>query len=768
VSLSNFDPELVQDFLTESGELLEQLDQDLVQLEGSPADPELLNRVFRALHTIKGSASFLALTNLVSIAHAAESALNAARNRTITVDRSAMDLLLAAVDVVKRQFVDLREARPLTEPDAALVARLTALGEGRSPAAHAPTDATPPAGQPAPAETPAAPSARPLVLPPNKMDLLEFLVADLDQSLEQAEKHLASLTDEARRAEAGNALADLAESMGKTVEFFECAPMLRLVSCLGRLGHEAGEQSVASALEPARRVLETLRDQSRALSQRQLLTGPVDAICTPIEQLGLDTMIGDDAPAPATTPNASNTSDAPGTPAGQATAPEGGASEPSASGPGAPAQAGDSAAPANAAAKDAGAPREGAAHAPVEQTIRVEVGRLETLLNLVGELVLQKNRVSALSRQLLAQNLGSQEYREQVTQVSGNLDRVTSDLQLAVMRTRMQPLEKLFGKYPRLVRDLARKLNKQITLEVEGGETEVDKSVIEELGDPLVHLMRNAADHGIETPAQRAAAGKPEQGVIGLKASNSGGHVEIIIRDDGKGLDPKLLGRKAVEKGVITQAQLEQLNDKECMRLIFAPGFSTAEKISDVSGRGVGMDVVKTNIEKIKGTIDLSSEPGKGTTVTIKIPLTVAIMNAMMVAAGKEIYAVPLSSIVEIVKPEPAQLGTVNQHPVMRLRESVLPLLQAGELFAQRESDREDAPFAVVLQQGESRIGLLVSRLIGQQEIVIKPLDDGLDRGGPVSGATVRDDGGVSLIVDVPRVFQIAQSPARRQPGPRP
>ncbi|MFN5956560.1 MAG: chemotaxis protein CheA, partial [Planctomyces sp.] len=386
-------------------------------------------------------------------------------------------------------------------------------------------------------------------------------------------------------------------------------------------------------------------------------------------------------------------------------------------------------------------------------------------LNLVGELVLQKNRVNAMSRHIQAMNLGSQEFREQAGEVSGGLDRVTSDLQLAVMKTRMQPLDKIFGKYPRLIRDLAAKLGKKINLVIEGGETEVDKSVIEQLGDPLIHLMRNSCDHGLESPADRAAAGKSEVGTIRLSASNAGGHVEIRIADDGRGLNTKRISQKAIEKGLYTQAQIDQMSEQELCRIIFLPGFSTAEKISDVSGRGVGMDVVRSNIEKVKGTIDLINDPGKGCTVLIKIPLTVAIMSAMMVGVGPETYAVPLSSIVEIVRPEKDQLASINQSPVMRLRDTVLPLLQAAELFSLPASKRDDAPFAVVLSLSERRVGLMVSRLIGQQEVVIKPLDEELSRtgaGGPVSGATVRDDGGVSLIVDVPRLFELAEAEPRR------
>ena len=742
----NFDPELMQDFLTESGELLEQLDQDLVQLEATPEDPGLLNQVFRALHTIKGSASFLALTNLVHIAHAAESALNAARNRVIVVDKPAMDRLLQAVDVIKRQFEDIHAGRELTEAEPALVEALTKLGEGQSADAatgHGPASAPPPA------PTSGNADEQPLNLPANKMDLLPFLVADLESTLDEVDRLLAKLGEEAQRPAAGHALEDLAESLTKTVEFFECAPMLRLVACLGKLGHEAAEASVAGVLPPAREVLDTLRVQAKGLAANKLIGRSIDGCCAPLEQLGhTGEPAAPSAPAPATP--AATPAPAPASVPPIASV---AAAEPSA--------AASASKPAEKPTEKAGPAASGASAG--EQTIRVEVSRLESLLNLVGELVIQKNRTAALARELVARNLGDQDYREHVTQAASGLDRVTGDLQVAVMKTRMQPLDKLFGKYPRLVRDLASKLGKQINLVIEGGETEVDKSVIEELSDPLIHLIRNSCDHGIETPEVRRAAGKPDAGALTLRASNSGGHVELLIIDDGKGLHPEKIAAKAVEKGVVSRQQVEQMSDQDKIRLIFAPGFSTAEKISDVSGRGVGMDVVKTNIEKIKGTIDLLSEPGKGCTVAIKIPLTVAIMNAMMVGVGNEVYAVPLSSVIEIVKPEDDQLATIRQQAVMRLRDTVLPLQEGADLFRQPESARQKSQYAVVLQSAEHRVGLLVSRLIGQQEIVIKPLDERLDRGGPVSGATVRDDGGVSLIVDVPRVFRIAEE--RRHTG---
>jgi two-component system, chemotaxis family, sensor kinase CheA len=764
-----FEPELLQDFLTESGELLEQLDKDLVRLEATPTDLELVNQVFRALHTIKGSASFLALTNLVKIAHAAETALNAARNRVFVIDRGAMDLLLSTVDVVKRQFENLRAGEEMVAAEQGLVDGLIGLAEGRKVAAAvgagvvsagAKSEQDSQTGVQQVQGNVAARSGgqtggadRDISFPPGKAELVEFLVADVEATLTQVEGQLARLIDDAQRVHAAGQVSELSDALLRSVDFFQVEPMIRLAETLKRVGSKGGTLNHESAdltIKPTLAVASTLREIAQGLNKGRLLSRPVEAIVESVEA-ALEGRISSAVSASHEVVEAE---------AGHGVIVEQRMVQ------GSNGEAGEGAKHASAAGASGGATTGaastgGGGHgsvSPGDQTIRVEVKRLEALLNLVGELVLQKNRMGAIGRQIIAEHHATQEFREVVTQANSALDRVTSDLQVAVMKTRMQPLEKLFGKYPRLIRDLARKLNKNINLVIEGGETEVDKSVIEELGDPLVHLMRNSCDHGIEMPGDRAGTGKPEMGTIKLSASHQGSHVEILIIDDGKGIHPGFISKKAIEKGVVTEAQVAAMSDREKMGLIFAPGFSTAEKISDVSGRGVGMDVVKTNIEKLKGTIEIESVVGQGTTMRIKIPLTVAIMTAMMVGVGAEIYAVPLTSITEIVKPDSAEVSTIRGHKVMRLRDTVLPLIDGTGVFTLPGENRPECPFAVVLAAGEKRVGLMVSRLIGQQEIVIKPLDQAVDHKGPISGATVRDDGGVSLIVDVGKLFAMADS----------
>lgn len=762
----NFDPEILQDFMTESGELLEQLESDLVELERGPGDLELINRVFRALHTIKGSASFLSLTNLVKIAHAAEGALNTARNRVITVDRAMMDLLLQAVDLLKLQFTQLAAGHDLTAPADRLVHGLTLLAEGKRPG-PAPAPQPPPsqssAAQASPAQAlqaPPAPSAAegtPLELTGNRDDLLEFFVSDLDQTIEQLAHHAPGLAAAETRSAAAEKLAEHGDALVKTVDFFGFTSVTALARAIAEAGDQAAglDDQAAGQLAPRiAAVITLLREQADALRQRRLIEHPIRTLLDRVETI----LAGRDLEPAAILPAGAGPGEAlivDGVRPAQAdTAP------PSDTTAAAPCPAAETAPEADAAAEAQTPDRDGPARkgpAAAEHTIRVEVGRLETLMNLVGELVLQKNRISALTRSLAREIAGGGETREAMQLAAGGLDRITGEIQVAVMRTRMQPLDKLFGKYPRLIRDLSRKTSKKIDLVIEGGDTEVDKSMIEELADPLIHLLRNSADHGVEPPAERLAAGKTETGTIRLAASHKGSHVEVRVIDDGRGLARERIIRKAVERGLVAAEHAAALPDREVFAFIFLPGFSTAEQVSDLSGRGVGMDVVRTNIEKLKGTIALDSRAGQGTTVTITIPLTVAILPAMMVGVGNEVYAVPLSNVLEIVKPRTEQISSIGRRPVMRLRDRVLPLVRADELFSLDTGQPLDDLFAVVLTMNDRRVGLLVSRLIGQQEIVVKALEGVGLQGGAASAATVRDDGGVSLIIDVAELIRRAE-----------
>lgn len=710
---AGFDPEILQDFLTESGELLDELEGDLIELESRTEDLDLLNKAFRALHTIKGSASFLELTELVSVAHAAETALNSARSGDITVTREVMDLFLQAVDLVKIHMDQIRSGDALTAPEQTLIDALIAASEGGSATTDAPVATATEESTGSSADT----GEQDLNLPENKEDLLEFLLADLDETIDSVGQRVGELSDASARGPAGTVLSELGEALGRSAEFFDHQPIAEIGQLLHRSGSEIGDLAddvAAQAKDILTEIESALRTHSEAIERKKIASLDVTDVVSRFERL----MAGEEIEAP---------------------------SQPSADS--APAPASTPGAPADN--KPDAARAQNKPVAAVEQTIRVEVGRLESLMNLVGELVLQKNRINSLTRKLDIQGNSDDELMEDVLEAAGGLDRVTGDIQVAVMRTRMQPLDKLFGKYPRLIRDLAVKTGKKINLEIEGGETEVDKSVIEELGDPLVHLLRNAADHGLEPPEERTEAGKQDTGTIRIVATHEGSHVLIRIIDDGRGMNPDKIAAKAIEKGLATEHEVQSMSDRDKLRFILAAGFSTAEQVSDLSGRGVGMDVVKTNIESLKGELDVDSVLGEGSVVSITIPLTVAIMPAMMVEIGTETYAVPLGNVIEIVRPEDASLGSIKGRPVLKLRDSVLPLLDSLEVFKVPQSKRREAPFALVLQQAGKIFAMRVSALIGQQEVVIKPLDAMLERKGPISGATVRDDGGVSLIIDI-------------------
>ena len=791
----SFDPEILQDFLIESGELLEELDADLVTLEAASEDAELLNKVFRALHTIKGSASFLGMTNLVSIAHVAEDALNGARKGEVTIDSRFMDAILEAVDILKGQFVELESGQDLSAPPEALVQTLAEIARGAGAAQTQTTASDESAEHGAPAEAEASlpepeapavavaegsddasgdgewPRRSAMSLSAGKSELIDFMVTDLEESITSLQENLPKLGAPTSQQDAALELAELTEGVSRTVEFFEFSQLGTLVDTINLVAERASEltdDAMAQMMPRLLAIAHLMGEQTSGLKIGEIIQYDVDELCARVAdvvlghdldasiQVGPGTSVeevlrldnvqgafescesGDSTPASASK-ESSESESAQGKPESASTEP-------------APPIVTESSSPQESSDQASAAPPP----SKIEQTIRVEVGRLEALLNLVGELVIQKNRVGALARQIVSSDVISQDMREAVAQGSSDLDRITGDIQVAVMRTRMQPLDKIFGKYPRLIRDLARKTGKEMQLVVEGGDVEVDKSVIEELGDPLVHLMRNSADHGIESPEDRKAAGKDVKGTIRLVAVHEGSHVVIQMIDDGAGLDREKLIKKAIDRGLTTEEDAAQLSDREVYRFIMAAGFSMAAKVSDISGRGVGMDVVRNNIEALKGTIDVDSVPGQGTTITIKIPLTVAIMPAMMVGVGSEQYAIPLSSILEIVMPEDQEVSTVHGRRVMRLRDAVLPLVSVSDLFEVPETARTDGKFAVIVELNDQTAGLMVEELIGQQEVVVKPLEDDIAGDGLLSGATVRDDGGVSLIVDIGRMIAAA------------
>jgi len=567
--------EIIDDFLVEADELVASLDANLVTLESRADDLDLLNEIFRAAHTIKGTSSFLGFEQVTNLTHKMEDVLNKLRKAELKVTPEIMDVLLQSVDILKELLNNVREQNGQEVDLTAIIARLIAVQEA--------------GGAPAPDTT--------------------------------------------------------------------------------------------------------------------------------VETVTVEPNSATEAPSDFSGPGA--------------TAPAAGAKIPTA---------------------QAGSKKGG------DQTIRVDVNRLDSLMNLMGELVLGRNSLVQTVNLLNKDGQEVVDAKERLNRNAASINYITTELQLAVMKMRMQPIGKVFAKFPRLVRDLARDLNKEIDLIMEGESTELDKSVIEEIGDPLVHIIRNSCDHGIESPDDRAAKGKPRKGTVKISAKQEGSSIVIEVKDDGKGLDPTVLRAKAVERGMTTSEAAERLSDKAVFRFLFAAGFSTAKVVSDVSGRGVGMDVVRTNIEKLNGLVELDSVKGAGTTISIKLPLTLAIIQGLLVESDDEVFILPLSSVHETVRTEQANIYYVNQKPVLRLRDEIIPIVNLGSVL---RNDRRgfvltEKPYVVIVGLADRKLGINIDRFLGQEEVVIKSLGRYLGSTAGVAGATILGDGRIRLIVDLLGLFQIA------------
>ena len=644
--------EILQDFLVESFELVEKLDEDLVELESNPEDLELLNGIFRVAHTVKGASSFLNFDILTHLTHHMEDVLNKARHGELIITPDVMDVVLESIDLMKALLNTIRDTSSDAGIDvAACVSRLDKISGGTGEVDTPVVEATP---------------------------AQEEVAEEVSSSeSEEDEPDYDNMSDEDVEAEIARLLAER-QAEDKAKREAKIA---------------AGEKVPEAPPSPTEDTPQEKKEEPKPAST------PVPVKATP---------------KPAATTQAKK---------GEAKA----------------------AAPAKRTP------------ATVEQTIRVDVKRLDHLMNLIGELVLAKNRLIKINDDVEERYEG-EEFLEELNQVVSIVSLVTTDLQIAVMKTRMLPIGKVFNKFPRMIRDLSRELNKKIELEISGEETELDKSIVEEIGDPLVHIIRNSCDHGVESPEDRIALGKPESGTIKLKAFNEGNAIVIQVDDDGKGLNPEMLKNKCLEKGLITEKEADTMGDKEAFGLIFKPGFSTAAAVTNVSGRGVGMDVVKTNIEKVNGIIDIDSQFGSGTSLKLKIPLTLAIIQALLVGVQEEHYAIPLASVLETVRISTDEIYTVEGRSVMRLRDDVLSLVHIGDIFeVERILDSSEHAYVVVLGLGTQKLGLIVDSLVGQEEIVIKSLGDYLKGIEGIAGATIRGDGGVTLIVDVVALMEIAK-----------
>jgi two-component system, chemotaxis family, sensor kinase CheA len=577
------DPALLQDFLNESDELLAQLDQDLVALESAPDDIELLNRIFRAFHTIKGTSGFMGLPQVVELTHHTEDVLNAMRKGECKVNRRAMDVFLNSLDQLRRMLADVRHGQQRTYEFGELLGSLRQVMQ-------------PPA--------------------PDRPMLGEILVAE------------GVITHAERRA----ALEDAAASKLKL-----------------------GEVLIQKNLVTPGQIQEALSKQESSANFKE----------TP-------------------------------------------------------------------------------------RTVRVGVEKLDDLVNLAGELVLERNRISQLAHEVASRALLPDDLERSLMDFSRRLSFLTDELQATSLKTRMVPVDAVFRKFPRMIRDLSHSLGKEVALVIRGEETEVDRAIVEEIADPLIHLIRNSIDHGIEAPAAREAAGKPRKGTLRLEARAQGETIVIQIADDGAGVNPQRVGSKAVERGMITADRLRTLRPAEILDLIFLPGFSTAERPTEVSGRGVGMDVVRTNLKKLNGTIDLQSEVGRGTTITLKLPLTLAILPVLLVRISGQTYALPLRSVTEILRAEPSQLHISDSVEMLHIRDQVIPLGRMRKLLrldGAAPGAREQLR-VVVMAAGDRKLALVVDDFVGQEETVIKPLGPKLRRVPGISGGTISGQGAVRLILD--------------------
>ena len=740
------DEEILQDFLVEAGEILELLSEQLVDLEQRPDDNDLLNAIFRGFHTVKGGAGFLQLNALVNCCHAAENVFDTLRNGNRSVNSDLMDVVLQALDSVNEMFDAVRSGAEPQEADPDLIERLhhLALPESEDeaqPVAEVAEEPVAAAEEPV-AETPAPAAGS------DDSDITDDEFEQLLDALDDqpaGESAPAAAEAEAPAAAADDDFFDIGGDDTATTDDEitedEFEALLDQIHGKGKHGGSAeseAEQPVAAA--PA---TETSAEPAAA--------GGDDLITdSEFEEL-LDRLHGKGKHSNAPTGEEEGAAPPPPPEAPAAKAPAEKPEPPAAPEPAKPAAAAPAAA-AKPAAKPAAAPKAperkpaGGDKEAAEATVRVDTKRLDDIMNMVGELVLVRNRLV---------RLGLKSTDESMAKAVANLDVVTGDLQASVMKTRMQPIKKVFGRFPRVVRDLARQLKKEINLELKGEETDLDKNLVEALADPLVHLVRNSVDHGVEMPEDREKKGKPRVGTVVLSAEQEGDHILLIIQDDGNGMDPDVLRRKAVEKGLMDQDAADRLTDSECFSLIFAPGFSTKEQISDVSGRGVGMDVVKTKIAQLNGTINIESKMGVGTSIRIKVPLTLAIMPTLMVMLKDQAFAFPLVSVNEIFHLDLTKTNIVDGQEVVVVREKPIPLFHLKRWLVKGEeyAKADETAHVVVVSVGTKRVGFVVDQLIGQEEVVIKPLGKMLHGTAGMAGATITGDGRIALILDVPSML---------------
>lgn len=725
------DEDILQDFLIEAGEILELLSEQLIELENNPEDKDLLNAIFRGFHTVKGGAGFLSLIELVDACHVAENVFDILRNGQRSVTADLMDCILQALDTVNDMFVQVQNREPLTPADPALLERLRQFSFPESNDATAPVEDV-------------------VEVAPVVAD--DDLFIDVEASTESAggeegideitEEEFERLLDElhgggpvsskgANSESAPAAAPKPAAASGEDITDDEFERLLDELHGEGQFITAEDEDSATEQPEPA-----AAPSAAPAAGGNENITdNEFEALLDEIHGQGNGPGVKETEPAPAA-PVAK-------APTPKAKIPKPAAPKVAASKAVAPAAKKVEAAP--KAEREAG--RNQQAQPQADSTVRVDTKRLDQIMNMVGELVLVRNRLVSL---------GISVENEDMSKAISNLDVVTADLQGAVMKTRMQPIKKVFGRFPRVVRDLARSLKKEINLVLKGEETDLDKNLVEALADPLVHLVRNSVDHGVEMPDVREQSGKSRTGTVTLSASQEGDHILLTIEDDGAGMDAEKLKNIAINKGILDVDNAARMSNEDAYNLIMAPGFSTKEEISDISGRGVGMDVVKTKITQLNGTVNIDSTRGRGTRFEIKVPLTLAILPTLMIVVGQQTFALPLAAVNEIFHLNLTKTNVVDGQLTIVVRDKAIPLFYLQQWLTKKPVDYRDRKegHVVIVQIGTQQVGFVVDSLIGQEEVVIKPLDSLLQGTPGMAGATITSDGGIALILDIPSLLK--------------
>lgn len=680
-------------FLEESREHLQSLNDGLLALENDPEEISVVNDIFRNAHTIKGMSATMGFTKIAELTHDMENVFDLLRTEKMKVNEDIMDTLFKTIDSLEQMIESVGAGGPEDVVDiTGFESKLSALASGK------------PVSEAEPAPAPAAPAA---AAPAAAASSIEYSDTDKDVITEAANGGM----------HAYHIKVTLSDNC-----VLKSARSYMVMNALDQLGEVVKSVPPAEDLEQEKfehsfDVVVVTDSEMKPVEDALLSISEVDSveIKDAVEELKAS-----EAPAPEAAPAA-----APAAPAANVPAP---------AAPAAPA-AKPSAPPAKKPAADTKKLKSG-------QSVRVDIEKLDTLMNLMGELVINKVRL---------EQIGTTHRLTELTETLEQMDRVTTDLQTVVMKVRMVPVGQVFNRFPRMVRDLAKELGKELNLTIEGEETELDRTVIDEIGDPIMHLLRNSLDHGLESPDAREAKGKPRIGEVGLIARHEGNNVVIMVTDDGKGIDADVIRRKAVEKGMISEDEANSLDDADAVRLIFLPGFSTAEVITDVSGRGVGMDVVRSKIETLGGHVDVETKIDEGSVFKIKLPLTLAIIQALLVKVQEEMYAIPLGSIDSTINITQEDIKTVRNKEVIVLRGQIIPIIRLGDILnvpRVHEGDSDDI-FVVVVHIGERKAGIVVDNLIGQQEIVIKTLGKLLAGLKVISGATVLGDGRVAMILDV-------------------